>query len=123
MQKKNNVKIQYDIFEHLNANYPSNYFNVIALIYAHTKERSALHQKVYNWFKPDGVLILEGFSKDQLNYNSGGPKDIGMLFCVDELWNDFKDCSEKRIWQEEIELNEGKYHNEIASVVRGHIKK
>ncbi|GIV26899.1 MAG: methyltransferase [Bacteroidia bacterium] len=123
LAEKNKVKIHYDIFDHNSAIYPFDFFDAVSLIYAHTKEHSLLHQKALNWLKSGGTLILEAFSKEQLNYNSGGPKDPGMLYSVDELNSDFSNCHEKRIWQEEIELSEGNYHQGRASVIRAIIKK
>ncbi len=93
-------------------------FDAIGLIYAHNLNRKENHKKLSKLLKKSGVIILEGFSKEQLNYNSGGPKNIEMLFSVDELKSDFESFSSLNIWTEEIELSEGNYHSGKASVVR-----
>lgn len=93
-------------------------FDAIGLIYAHNLNREENHKRLSKSLKKGGVIILEGFSKEQLNYNSGGPKNIEMLFSVDELKSDFESFSSLNIWTEEIELSEGNYHSGKASVVR-----
>ncbi len=41
-----------------------------------------------------------------------------MLFSSDELRKDFSLIKNARIWEEEVMLNEGVYHQGLASVVR-----
>lgn len=93
-------------------------FDAIGLIYAHNLNREENHKKLSKSLKKGGVIILEGFSKEQLNFNSGGPKNIEMLFSVDELKSDFESFSSLNIWTKEVELSEGNYHLGKASVVR-----
>lgn len=93
-------------------------FDAIGLIYAHNLNRAENHKKLSRFLKKGGIIILEGFSKEQLNYNSGGPRNLEMLFSVDELKSDFESFSSLNIWTEEIELSEGNYHSGKASVVR-----
>ena len=80
--------------------------------------RKIMHSKYINWLKPGGTLILELFSKEQLQYSSGGPKDMDMLLSQPELEDDFKSLSERDIKIEIIQLNEGPGHQGTASVIR-----
>ncbi|MEW6774077.1 MAG: methyltransferase domain-containing protein [Bacteroidota bacterium] len=123
LAKEKKVKINYIIASHEEVQYPENFFDAAGLFYAHTLNRELLHQNVLKWLKKDGVVLFEGFSKMQLNYSSGGPKDINMLFSIEELENDFSNASFNKIWMEEVVLNEGKYHQGKASVIRAIIKK
>lgn len=115
--------LHYDIVSHEQASYPDDFFDVVALLYTHTPFRKQLHQNAIRWVKPGGVILIEGFSESQLNYNSGGPKDIHLLFSVAKLQEDFQDVSEKNIDEAIVELDEGKYHSGTASVIRAIIKK
>jgi hypothetical protein len=81
-------------------------------------KRTVYHQKLASFLKSGGYLILEGFSKNQLQYNSGGPKDFEMLFSVEELKSDFSDFNIIQIEETETELKEGTYHDGKASVIR-----
>ena len=62
--------------------------------------------------------MLEAFSKKQVNYPSGGPKTEEMLFSVDELKRDFSRLKILSINEKLITLDEGKYHQGKAMVVR-----
>lgn len=95
-------------------------FDCIGLVFAHfpPDHRLLYHQKVIQLLKPGGTLILEGFSKEQMAYQSGGPRNEAMLFSVSELQEEFAALTELNIRQELIELREGAYHEGPASVVR-----
>ncbi len=120
LAEKEDVSISYLIDSYDSANLPFEYFDCIALIYTHMppEKRTVYHQKLASFLKPGGFLILEGFSKNQLQYNSGGPKDYGMLFSVEELKSDFSDFNIIQIEETEIELKEGTFHDGKASVIR-----
>lgn len=112
------VLVDYQIksFEDFEAN--ENSFDAIGLIYAHTLNRKENHQRMAKLLKHGGVIILEGFSKEQLNFNSGGPKNSEILFSIDELKSDFQHFTDLDIWTEEVDLSEGSFHLGRASVIR-----
>lgn len=121
----NNVSINYVLGELSEMEFEENSFDVIALIYAHfpPEVKSKYHQKVSEWLKKDGVLILEGFSKNQLEINkeneqSFGPKNIEMLYTVEEIKNDFSVLETIELREEFIHLNEGIYHKGKGAVIR-----
>lgn len=114
------VKIEYktDNFEFVE--FPAESFDCIALVFAHINpvKREEYHKKLISFLKPGGKLILEGFSKNQIKNNSGGPRDIDMLFSGKEMENDFGSLSKLDISEEEVILNEGAFHQGLASVIR-----
>lgn len=95
-------------------------YDAVALIYVHLpqKIRAFFHEQVLNAIKPGGFLILEAFSTNQLNYNSGGPKDINMLYTAPMLCNDFQLLHILNCEQKIIHHNEGSFHQGQASVLR-----
>ncbi len=115
---ENGVKINYKTSSFEDAVFEENIFDCIAFIYAHNINRQKNHQKLLRFLKPGGIIILEGFSKSQINNNTGGPRKIGMLFSKEELEEDFLKLSELKIFEEEIHVSEGKYHVGKASVIR-----
>ena len=62
--------------------------------------------------------MLEGFSKAQINNDTGGPKDIDMLFSLEEILEDFKSLEVLHASSERIFFDEGLYHQGEADVVR-----
>ena len=120
LSNKHNVMIDYAIGSYENIVYPENSFDCLVLVFAHMpgSVREIYHQKLSTFLKPGGQIILEGFSKEQLNHSSGGPKNYDMLFSEKELENDFAHFSELKISKTETNLNEGLFHKGTASVVR-----
>lgn len=118
LASENNVNIHYTLSSFEEADYPNDFFDLIGLFYAHTLNRAQNHKKLLVFLKPNGTIILEAFSKEQLQYNSGGPRNIEMLFYEEELQSDFADLTELKTEKIEIHLNEGKQHNGKASVIR-----
>lgn len=114
---KNNVRINYIIssFEKFSS---TDKFDLIALIYAHTSQRQQNNFKMSNFLSNNGKIILEGFSKSQLGKNTGGPKNIDMLFSKDELFGDFSYLNKIKFTELDIELAEGNMHKGNASIIR-----
>jgi 2-polyprenyl-3-methyl-5-hydroxy-6-metoxy-1,4-benzoquinol methylase len=121
----NKVNIDYQVGELQTLNYNIEQFDAIALIYAHFPAdiKSAYHKTLDKYLKKQGVVIFEAFSKKHIDYISknekvGGPKDLEMLFSIEELKSDFANYEIIELTEKEIELNEGQFHNGIGSVIR-----
>jgi SAM-dependent methyltransferase len=120
-----NVQINYQVGEFQQFNYEKESFDLIALIYAHfpASKKSEYHMELNQYLKKGGLIIFEAFSKNHLEYVTknpkiGGPKDIDMLFSIEELKSDFSNFDILLLEEKEVELNEGLYHNGIGSVIR-----
>jgi 2-polyprenyl-3-methyl-5-hydroxy-6-metoxy-1,4-benzoquinol methylase len=120
LAKKNRVDIDYEIAGFEDFTFEKESFDCIALIYAHVSEdkRKQYHQLMAKYLKSGGILILEGFSKEQLGKESGGPRQIEMLFSKENLLNDFSGLETISLQEKEIELSEGAFHQGLASVIR-----
>ena len=122
---KNEVTIDYRVGELEALNYIQESFDVIALIYAHFPAtlKSGIHQMLDGYLRKGGTIIFEAFSKSHLDYlekdeKVGGPKDIGSLFSIEEIRQDFEDYEVVELTETVIQLNEGSYHNGQGSVIR-----
>ncbi|MBP5999863.1 MAG: class I SAM-dependent methyltransferase [Sediminibacterium sp.] len=118
------VTIKYDVLE-LNDFKATKQYDAIGLIYVHLpeNERIVFHQKMIDALLPGGVLILEAFSKAQINNTSGGPKDIEQLYSLDQLKQDFASLNCIQAIEIEIDLEEGPFHKGKANLVRYCAKK
>lgn len=123
--EKSNVSIDYKVADFDEINYKKEYFDCIALVFAHfpLHLKSKHHKLLDVYLKKDGILILEGFSKKNLDYNtskpnSGGPKNKDMLFSMEGIKRDFSNYEIIELSEKEIFLNEGLYHNGKSSVIR-----
>lgn len=95
-------------------------YDVIGLFYAHmpAAHRPDFHQRVVDWLRPGGTLILEGFEPRQLGLPSGGPKDVNMLFTPEMLAADFAALDIATNSTSEVVLDEGPYHQGPAHILQ-----
>lgn len=96
---------------------------VASYLHLYKKDREELFEKIDSCLKEKGFFVGEFFSTNQLNYSSGGPKDIDLLYTVDDFLNSFPNCTKHRVEEVEVELEEGKGHQGLASVIRVIIQK
>ena len=123
LAEKNQVSIDYKVGELQTLDYNLEQFDAIAFIYAHfpAEIKSFYHKTLDKYLHKNGIVIFEAFSKKHIDYISknekvGGPRDIASLFSMDEIKSDFVNYEE--LIEQEIELNEGLFHNGTGSVIR-----
>lgn len=119
------VKINYYVGTLSDMQFEDNYFDVIALFFAHFPDevRRENHKILTQMLSPKGHVIMEAFSINHVKYQktnptAGGPQSISLLYDVSELEKDFDHLKFKEIKEVETSLSEGKYHQGKASVVR-----
>jgi SAM-dependent methyltransferase len=125
LAQEHNVAINYLVGEYEQLNIEANQFDAIALIYAHFPAdiKSYLHKEFDLLLKPGGAVIFEAFSKNHIPYvmaneKVGGPKNIDVLFSIEEIQADFSNYNIVELKEEVVTLNEGIYHDGIGSVIR-----
>jgi len=116
------VNINYEVAAHMDmdAGIAAGAYDAVALIFAHihAKDRARVHRRCIEALAPGGRLILEGYSKKQLQFGTGGPPVVELLYSVEELRSDFETLTIDLLERAEVELQEGKLHNGVGSVIR-----
>ena len=99
-------------------------YDVIVASYLHMykDEREELFKKIEESLNINGYFIAEFFSTKQLSFNSGGPKDLDLLYSLEDFQNYFNLCK-KNITEEIVVLDEGIGHQGEACVIRVVIQK
>ena len=122
---KHNVQIDYEVGELHDLDFQQGQFDVIALIFTHfpSKQRAAIHKELANHLRPGGSVIMEVFSKKQINYqvkgdSGGGPKNIDMLYTLEDIHSDFENFKIIELEETEKCLRDGDHHNGLSSVIR-----
>lgn len=125
LAQKRGLSIDYQVGNLTELNYTPAQFDAIALVYAHFPAaiKSELHKALSNLLKLGGIIIFEAFSKSHLDFIAknekvGGPKELDMLFSIEEIQNDFSNYEVILLEEKEIELQEGLFHNGTGSVIR-----
>jgi SAM-dependent methyltransferase len=72
--------------------------------------RGRLFSNMVRALKPGGVLILQGYTPKQLDYNTGGPGELSHLYTTDLLREAFASLRTIELVEYEAELNEGARH-------------
>lgn len=97
-----------------------NKWDTIICIFGHFPEsiRKTVFTQLYKGLKKGGVLLMEAYHKDQLNYNTGGPQSIELLYSIEDLstdLNEFKNITFSKVIRE---IKEGKYHHGESAVIQ-----
>ena len=67
--------------------------------------------------KPGGLLIIQGYTPKQLEYGTGGPKEIENLYTRAMLEQEFGGLRELSLVEEEREIHEGTSHGGMSAVI------
>jgi len=99
---------------------PANSYGSVVSISAHlpSNVRRRLYLLVEQSLKPEGIILLEAYSKSQLSRNTGGPKDPDMLMTGADIEKEFPNCEVVLCQEIEREVVEGEFHTGLASVVQ-----
>lgn len=125
LAREHHVALAYIVSDLEQLQFERETFDAIGLVYAHfsADKKSLFHRKLNDYLRPGGIIILEAFSKSHIHLNKlnpkvGGPTDINMLYSKSEIIADFGNYEVLMLEEEEILLNEGKYHIGKGSVIR-----
>ncbi len=120
LAEKKSVKINYQTADLYEYEPDKNKYDACALIFIHLEEeaRESLHKKVIDALKPGGKIILEAYEKEQIKKNTGGPKELNLLYSLEDIVNDFIELDFEYLAKEIISLDEGILHKGEASVIR-----
>lgn len=80
--------------------------------------RRQVHAGVVRALRPGGVLIMEGFTPDQLQFDSGGPRNPDMLWSADLLAEELAGLDFRILREVQRPMQEGPGHSGMAAVVQ-----
>ncbi len=115
------VKLETECVDLTTWTWPRDAYDCVVSIFVHFPPtyRARMHQAMYDALKPGGVLIIEAFTPEQLQYRSGGPPVTEMLYTSAMLRADFpRDGFIVVLEEMTTPLQEGLYHRGEAAVVR-----
>ena len=106
-------------------NWPAKQFDGVLAIFLHLapSDRTKVHASMLRTAKPGGLIILEAFSPAQLQHNSGGPKQVELLYTAEMLRQDFASADPLLLEEKETHISEGYMHSGSAAVVRAVFRK
>ena len=98
---------------------PSTYDNVVGIFFQFVgpEERAQLFRKMDLVLKPGGVLVIQGYSTEQLKYNTGGPGKLDDLYDEAMLLNAFTSYDVLDVKTYEAEIFEGSAHKGMSGLL------
>ncbi len=114
------VKVAFELVDVHAWNYPHATFDVVAEIFTQFSspaERARKWAGMQSALKSGGLLIVQGYTPKQLDYGTGGPKEIENLYTrtmLEQTFGGFRDLS---IAEEEREIHEGTSHGGMSAVI------
>jgi SAM-dependent methyltransferase len=103
-----------------NWDYPDAAFDVLVEIFTQFSspaERARKWAGMRKALKPGGLLIIQGYTPKQLQYGTGGPKEVEKLYTRALLEAAFGDLRDVTIVEEELEIHEGTSHGGMSAVI------
>jgi SAM-dependent methyltransferase len=80
--------------------------------------RTKVYRQAVQGLKSNGVFVLESFAPEQLQYDTGGPKNLDMLPSLSTLQQELADLQWEIARGVERDLNEGRFHDGKAAVIQ-----
>jgi SAM-dependent methyltransferase len=117
---ENNVTVNFIEADAHEWPYPEEAFDVVAEIFTQFSPPAGRARKwagMRRALKRGGLLIVQGYTPKQLEYGTGGPKQIENLYTRELLEGAFGDLDDIRIVEEERELQEGPGHSGMSAVI------
>jgi len=103
-----------------NWDYPDAAFDVVAEIFTQFSppaERAKKWAGMRKALKPGGLMIIQGYTPKQLDYGTGGPKQLENLYTRTMLEEAFAGFRDMNIIEEELEMHEGSSHGGMSAVI------
>lgn len=120
LAQKRQVPVRFELADVHDWAYPQNTFDVVCEIFT---QFSSPAERMRKWagmkktLKPGGLLILQGYTPRQLQYGTGGPKELEKLYTRELLKQNFGDFTEYNITEEERVLHEGTSHGGMSALI------
>ena len=114
------VKVTFELADVHTWNYPDAAFDVVVEIFTQFSppaERDLKWAGMKRSLKPGGLLIIQGYTPKQLEYGTGGPKQVENLYTRAMLERTFHDFHALSIVEEEREIYEGTSHGGMSAVI------
>ncbi|WP_273134093.1 MULTISPECIES: SAM-dependent methyltransferase [Gammaproteobacteria] len=95
-------------------------WDVIVSIFCHLPPalRRDVHQRCVSGLRAGGMMLLEAYTPDQLNYNTGGPPKVEMMMDAQSLDMELNGLEFLHLEECVRDLHEGEFHNGTGSIVQ-----
>ena len=117
---KHQVQVNFSCCAWQNFDWKPAHYDLVAGIFfqfATPEERAELFEKIKQCLKPGGVLVIQGYGKNQLTYKTGGPDKLEHLYDEDLLRQAFAGFDVQVCETYETSITEGAGHSGMSALV------
>ena len=114
------VNVRYEVSTVYDYRWPVAAFDVVAAIFVQFADppmRRFMFERMARAAAPGGVLLIEGYTPKQLEFGTGGPKQVDQLYTEELLRSAFPGWQVLELRQYEAELDEGSRHRGMSAVI------
>jgi hypothetical protein len=126
LASEHDVTVHYKIDDLETRQFNEEEFDLVACSWFHVPSTTRIehYPRMLKSIKSGGHFVTEGYHKTQIDMTSGGPKDLDLLWDLDELIDELGEGFEiVHAAVEETILEESELHSGLAQVVRLHLMK
>lgn len=114
------VRVVHEVASVYDWPWPQAQFDVVAAIFVQFADpamRSFLFERMARSLKPGGLVLIEGYTPKQLEYNTGGPSKLENLYTAELLRSSFEGFEVLELREYEAELEEGSRHAGTSALI------
>lgn len=115
------VSLDFELADVTNYPWPREAYDVVAVIFCQflkPDDRTVMFRGVVDALRPGGLLLMEGYRPEQLEYGTGGPKAVEQLYTRALLEEAFAgQLSSFEIEEYDAALEEGAGHHGMSALI------
>lgn len=113
LAQEENIQVQTRLVDLMKEPLPTQQFDAAIMVFGHFKKEDQYFvlNKIVKSIKPGGIFMVEVYSEKQLEYGTGGPKKLEMLYNQEEFLEWCQQFSIIHYYAGEATRNEGSLHN------------
>ena len=125
LAEQQKVQVDYQVSDLSHFDFGLDKWDAVISIFCHLSPqfRTEVHDKIQKSLKKGGLVIMQAYTPEQLSFQTGGPKDVQMLYTENILRSDFQQFEWVQLVPSIEEIQEGIGHHGISSVISGIGKK
>jgi cyclopropane fatty-acyl-phospholipid synthase-like methyltransferase len=119
LAQERGVRLRTEVADVTAWRWPQAAFDVIVAIFiaVDAADRPAFFANLKAALKPGGLLLMQSYRPEQLNYKTGGPPDAARMCTREILQAAFGDLAEVDIREHDSVLNEGTAHVGMSALI------
>jgi SAM-dependent methyltransferase len=120
LAEERGVQLRTEVADVTRWHWPESTFDVVVAIFVQVMfpvERTAFFTHLKRALKPGGLLLIEGYRPEQLDYRTGGPPEPERMYTRALLEQSFGDMAEVQIREHDDLLNEGTAHVGMSALI------